>query len=210
MKNIPTAPSVQSSSSAAPSSTTNVHGPSPKLKPVASSGPFNASSTIHHVPPLLRPQDPREHHNARVQLWLEFLFAYSYPLGYPKYSTNGNADIFLRLPQPATDLDRIGPKRLTSPDTVGAHFIETCGFTPVELFTPGIGSGGLVPPPSVPFDTIPPLPCIDNDVGNFRRHGPRVPSSNLVHNLYPLVASVASQDTVAVSPRSLPPGPHFA
>ena len=61
-----------------------------------------------------------------------------------------------RLPQPATDFNRTGPNRLTSPDTVSVYLIHGCGFTPIEPSTPSIGLGGLVPPPPIPFNWIGP------------------------------------------------------
>ena len=50
-------------------------------------------------------------HNARVQRWVEFLTAYDYTLEYRKGFANGNADFLSRLPQPATERDRTGPRR---------------------------------------------------------------------------------------------------
>ena len=93
-------------------------------------------------------------HNARVQYRLDFFSAYSYALEYRKGSANGNADFLSRLPQPATDLDRTGPNRPASPDTVGVYLIHACGFTPIEPSTPGIGLGGLVP-----LHPYPSTPC---------------------------------------------------
>ena len=138
-------------------------------------------------------------HNARVQYRLDFFSAYSYALEYRKGSANGNADFLSRLPQPATDLDRTGLSRLTSPDTVGVYVIHACGFTPIEPSTPGIGLGGLVPPPSIPFNTLPPLPFTDQDLGDFRRYGPRMDHSDPVQPLHSFVAGVSVQDPAAES-----------
>ena len=106
---------------------------------------------------------------------------------------------------PATDLDRTGPNRLTCPDTVGIYLIQACGFTPTEPSTPGLGLGRLVPPAPSRFDTIPPLPCTANDFGDSRRHGPRVNNSDSARTSEPLVAPIVTQDTAAGTPRSLPP-----
>ena len=55
-------------------------------------------------------------HSARVQRWLEYLPAFDYTLQYRKGSALGVADFFSRLPQPATEHDRSGSRRLTPID----------------------------------------------------------------------------------------------
>ena len=117
---------------------------------------YSAHKALEHVTKV-------GEHNSRVQRWLEFLSAYSYTLEYRKGSASGNADFLSRLPQPVTDLDRTGPNRLTSPDTLGVYLIHACSFTPIESSTPGIGLGGLVPPPSIFFNTVLPPPFTDQD-----------------------------------------------
>ena len=109
--------------------------------------------------------------NACVRRCLEFLLAYNYALDYRKGTSNGNADFLSRLPQPATDADRTGRNRLTGPDTVGIYLVRPCGFAPNEPPTPGIGLGGLVPPPSRPISTIQPLPFTPDDYGDLRLLG---------------------------------------
>ena len=76
--------------------------------------------------------------------------------------------------------------------------------------TPGIGLGGLVPPSPVPCETIPPLPCTNDDFGDFRRLGPRMDTSDLVYTPYPIVASAAVEELAAGPPRSPPAGPRLA
>ena len=68
-------------------------------------------------------------HNTRVQRWLEFLSALTYTLEYRIGSANGNADFLSRLPQSATELDRTGRNRLSSPGPAGVYLVQSC-----ELF----------------------------------------------------------------------------
>ena len=142
-------------------------------------------------------------HNPRVRRWIEFLSAYSFILKYRKGKSNGNADFLSRLPQPATEADRTGPNRLTGPDTVGIYLIRPCGFTPCEPSTPGIGLGGLVPPPSRPIPTIQPLPFATDDFTDFRLLGPRLerPGSSPLPNTF--VGPVSAHRTVDEPPPCL-------
>ena len=61
----------------------------------------------------LKSPDKIAEHNPRVQRWLEFFTADNYTLEYRKGGANGNADFLSRLPLPATELDRSGPRCLT-------------------------------------------------------------------------------------------------
>ncbi|CAB1112268.1 unnamed protein product [Ectocarpus sp. CCAP 1310/34] len=78
--------------------------------------------------------------NARVQRWWEFLTAYSYALEYRKGSSNGNADLFSRLPLEATERDRSGRSRLTPSAEDGVFFlfvlVDLCllAITPVSAW----------------------------------------------------------------------------
>ena len=139
--------------------------------------------------------------------WLEFLSAFFNTLEYRKSSANGNADFLSRLPQPATDLDRIGLNSLTCADTVGIYLIQACGFTPIEPYTPGMGLGGLVPPAPSPFDTISPLPCTADDFGDFHRHRLRMENSDSAPTSESLVAPIVAQNTAgnALKPSPRPP-----
>ena len=147
-------------------------------------------------------------HNASVQLW-KFLSAYSYTLEYRKGSSNGNADFLSRLPQPATDLDRTGPNRLTSLDTISIHLIQACSFTAIEPFTLGIGLGGLAPPAFGSFDPGPPFPCTNNDFGDYRRHGPHMDAPGSAQVTWPFATAIAAPNPAAGSLHSLPLGSRF-
>ena len=84
-------------------------------------------------------------HNARVQLWLEFLTAFDYTLEYRKGSANGNTDFLSRLPEPATEHDCTGS---SSPVEDGAIFlIRACGLRTRASPISGVGFSGLVPHP---------------------------------------------------------------
>ena len=109
-----------------------------------------------------------------------------------KGPSNGNADFLSRLPQPATDLDRTGPNRRITPDTVSIHLTQAYGFTVIESFTPGIGLGGLVPPASSCSDPTPLFPCINNDFGDYRRHGPRMDTLDSAQLPRPFVTAIAA------------------
>ena len=133
-------------------------------------------------------------HNARVERWLEFLSAYTYTLECRKVAVNGNADFFSRPPQPATDADRTGPNRLTSPDTVDIYLIRPFGFAHCKLSMPGIGVGGLVPIPSLPIPVIRPIPFSDHDYGDFRRLGPSMGFSGPSSALKTFVGPISTHD----------------
>lgn len=60
------------------------------------------------------------------------------------FSTNGNADFLLRLPQPATEHDRSGYTSFTSRDEEGICLVRACGLRTSDLPIAGIGLGGLM------------------------------------------------------------------
>lgn len=125
-------------------------------------------------------------------------------LDYRQGSANGNAQILSRLPQPAIDFERTEPGRLTSADAVGIYFIRACGFYPRKPSKPGIGlSDGLVPPSSSPIGSFPPLPFTDQDVRDFRRHGPRKDIIGRLRPPNPFVAMSSAQYIAAESPCSV-------
>ena len=69
--------------------------------------------------------------------------------------------------------------------------------------------GGLVPPPSNPFNTVPPLPFTGQDFCDFRRHVPRMDHSGPVQPLHTSVATITVEDFAAGSLRSYSPGPLY-
>ena len=111
-------------------------------------------------------------HNPRVQRWIEFLSAYQYTLKHRSGAANGNADMLSRLPLPATDEDKTGFSRITSPDDVGVYVIASTGRSSSTHTIPGVDLGGGVPhDQSVALGG---LPLTDEDFGDFRQHGPRM------------------------------------
>ena len=88
-------------------------------------------------------------HNARVQIWLEFLIAFDYTLEYRKGSANGNANFLSRLPKPATEHDRNGSTSLTPVEDGGIYLIRACGLYTPSSPIPGVSLGGLCPAPKV-------------------------------------------------------------
>ena len=84
-------------------------------------------------------------HNARVQIWLEFLTAFDYTLEYRKGSANGNADFLSLLPETATEHGRSWSTSLNSVEDAGMYLIQACGLNTPSSPIPGVGLGGLVP-----------------------------------------------------------------
>ena len=199
-----------------PLSTTSDPGPPSTSNPAASFGPSNASAATSGPPNSTSTLTTRHltvyPKSAKTTLSSVAGWNSSTPTPWSteKAQLMAMPTDLSRLPQPATDLDRTGPNRFTTPDTIGIYLIQACGFTPIDPFNSGIGLGGLVPISPIPCDTIPPLPCTDNDFGDFRRHRPRMDNSDLVHTPYSIVASAAVQDTAVGSSRRLLAGPHFA
>ena len=111
-------------------------------------------------------------HSARVQRWLGYLTAFDYTLEYRKGSKNGNADFLSRLPQPATEHDRSGSRRLTPVDDDAIHLVRACGLLTPSTSIPGIGLGGLVPQPD--SAVLGGLPLTSTDFRYFRAHEPRM------------------------------------
>ena len=128
---------------------------------------------------------------------------------YRKGSANGNADFLSRLPPLATDLNRAGPNRLTSPNTVDIYLIHACDYTPSEPSTQGVGLGGLVPPSSSFLVRILTVPYTDRDVGDFRRHGSSMDISGIRHPSSTFVASATVQDPAGEPPCSASADPRY-
>ena len=84
-------------------------------------------------------------HNERVQRWLEFLVAFDYTLEYRKDSEDGNADFLSRLPEPATEHNRIVLTSLNPVEDGGIYLIKACGLRAPSSPITGVGLGGLVP-----------------------------------------------------------------
>ena len=119
----------------------------------------------------------------RIQRWMEFLSAYKFRLSYRRGQENANADFLSRLPLPPIADDVSGASTLTDPDDLGVYLIRACGLTTPSCPFPGVGLGGLVPSPDIPFlgglapspDTpvLGGLPLTSDD---FRTHRAPIPS----------------------------------
>ena len=59
------------------------------------------------------------------------------------------------------------------------------------------------------FDPIPPFLCTNNDFGDYRRHGPRMDTSNSARITRPFVAALTAPNPTAGPLHSLPLGPRF-
>ena len=112
-------------------------------------------------------------------------------------------------PSPATDLDRTGSNRLTSSDTICILLIQAYGFTAIEPLTPGIGLGRLVSPAPRCFELFPPSPRINNDVGDFRRLGPRMDASDSAQVTRSFVAAIPGSNPAADRFTAFPSAPAF-
>ena len=108
----------------------------------------------------------------RIQRWIEFLSAHNFRLSYRRGQDNVNADFLSRLPLPPIAEDISGASAFTDPDALGIYLIHVCGFTTAACPVPGVGLGGLTPPPDSPV--LGGLPLTPDD---FRTHcGPMPPT----------------------------------
>ena len=121
----------------------------------------------------------------RIQRWMEFLSAGNFRLSYRRGQENANADFLSRLPLPPIADDVSGASALTDPDDLGVYLIRACGLTTPSCPVPGVGLGGLVPPPYIPvLDGLAPSPDIPVLGGlpltsdDFRTHRAPIPSSS--------------------------------
>ena len=120
---------------------------------------------------------------SRIQRWMEFISAYNFRLSYRRGQENANADFLSRLPLPPTADDVSGASALTDPDDLGVYLIRACGLTTPSCPVPGVGLGGLVPPPDIPVlgglapsPDIPVLGGLPLTSDDFRIHRAPIPS----------------------------------
>ena len=119
----------------------------------------------------------------RIQRWMEFLSAYNFRLSYRRGQENANADFLSRLSLPPIADDVSDASAVTDPDDLGVYLIRACGLTTPSCPVPGVGLGGLVPSPYIPFlgglapspdiPVLGGLPLISDD---FRTHRAPIPS----------------------------------
>ena len=110
----------------------------------------------------------------RIQRWIEFLSVYNFRLSYRRGQDNANADFLSRLPLPPIAEDISGASALTDPDDLGVYLIRACGFTTPACPVPGVGLGGLTPPPDSPVLGGLPLTPADD----FRTHCAPMPPTH--------------------------------
>ena len=152
----------------------------------------------------------------RIQRWMELLSAYNFRLSYRRGQANANADFLSRLPlSPITD-DVSGASTLTDPDDLGVYLIRACGLTTPFCPFPGVGLGGLVPPPDIPVlgglapspdaPVLGGLPLTSDD---FRTHRAPIPSPSATRRPRRPCATLprASYTTYAINPRDDAPRP---
>ena len=135
---------------------------------------------------------------------MEFLSAFNFRLSYRRGQETANADFLSRLPLPPIDEDIYGASALTDPDDLGVYLTRTCGFTTPSCPVPGVGLGGLVPPPYIPVLGEPPLTKDD-----FRTHRAPMPSPYMTALPRRLCATSpqAPYTTYAISARDDAPRP---
>ena len=110
----------------------------------------------------------------RIQRWTKFLSAYNFRLTDRRGQENANADFFSRLPLSSIAEDLSSASALTDPDDLGVYLIRACGFTTPACPVPGVGLGGLTPPPDSPV--LGGLPLTPDD---FRTHRAPMPPTHM-------------------------------
>ena len=80
----------------------------------------------------------------RVQIWFDFLNAYTFTLKHRSKNANANAEVLSLLPLPATAEDFQPRYRLTEPLDLDVYFVGASGIHPSRLRTSSDSSlGGL-------------------------------------------------------------------
>ena len=153
---------------------------------------------------------------------MEFLSAYNFRLSYRRGQENANADFLSRLPLPAIEEDISGASALTDPDDLGVYLIRACGFLTPSCPVPGVGLGGLAPPPYhtpgaalgrlAPSPDIPVLSGLPLTEDDFRAHCAPMPSPYMTARPRRLYATPpqAPYTTYAINARDDAPRPHDA
>ena len=178
----PPPPYAPSSISAEPPLTMSRTGPLWNSKPDASCGVLDASNAIYlactswfSLTISASSKSTRiAETKPRIQRWMEFLSAYNFRLSYRRGQENANADFFSRLPLPPIDEDISGASALTEPDDLGVYLISACGFTITACPVPGVGLGGLTPPPDSPV-----LGGLPLTIDDFRTHRAPMPPTHM-------------------------------